>query len=388
MNDRLYLHYKGFRRIENLDEYTGVKVLWLEGNGIYKIENLENQTALKCLFLHENSIEKIEGLDNQPELDNLNLSKNYIRKVENIAHLKKLSTLNLSNNVLVSLDDVRELVRCTSLQALDLQHNQLNDPQIVELLAQLPDLRVLHLIGNPVVKLIKNYRRITVAKCKLLKYLDDRPVFDEERRRTDAWMVGFELGGLAAASEAEQNELRIIRQEKEAADERNFRGMEQILLEGRKIRQQQKELKRLELEGVSNLENVSNGNTNDGSTVSTFEKKKYEDDSSDDDSNIDANEEEDEGVGITEVKSNKNKNDIFDFEGASVSGPIAPKSSKASPQSSSDSPKIKVGGSSKNSGDTRQGSSKFMDLLSESMPSSTLIPPPNDTFESDMNSLD
>ena len=26
-NDKLYLHYKGYRRIENLDEYTALKVI-------------------------------------------------------------------------------------------------------------------------------------------------------------------------------------------------------------------------------------------------------------------------------------------------------------------------------------------------------------------------
>lgn len=35
LNDKLYLHYKGFARIENLEEYTGVKVIYLEGNGMY-----------------------------------------------------------------------------------------------------------------------------------------------------------------------------------------------------------------------------------------------------------------------------------------------------------------------------------------------------------------
>jgi dynein assembly factor 1 len=40
LNDCLYLHYKGFDRIENLEEFTGLKVIYLEGNGLGKIEGL------------------------------------------------------------------------------------------------------------------------------------------------------------------------------------------------------------------------------------------------------------------------------------------------------------------------------------------------------------
>jgi len=47
LNDVLYLHYKGFSQITNLQDYTGtlwvnlgLKVLYLEGNSIKKIEGL------------------------------------------------------------------------------------------------------------------------------------------------------------------------------------------------------------------------------------------------------------------------------------------------------------------------------------------------------------
>jgi len=40
LNDILYLHYKGFEKIDNLEEFTGLKVIYLEGNAIKKIENL------------------------------------------------------------------------------------------------------------------------------------------------------------------------------------------------------------------------------------------------------------------------------------------------------------------------------------------------------------
>ena len=34
LNDILYLHYKGFCKIENMEEFTGLKCIYIEGNGI------------------------------------------------------------------------------------------------------------------------------------------------------------------------------------------------------------------------------------------------------------------------------------------------------------------------------------------------------------------
>lgn len=71
INEKLYLHYKGYARIENLDEYTGVRAIWLEGNGFSRLEGLDKLAELRCVYAHQNCIPRIEGLASCAKLTTL-----------------------------------------------------------------------------------------------------------------------------------------------------------------------------------------------------------------------------------------------------------------------------------------------------------------------------
>ncbi|KAL3159703.1 Leucine-rich repeat-containing protein oda7 [Trebouxia sp. C0009 RCD-2024] len=224
LNDKLYLHFKGFQSIAHLEPYTGLKALFLEGNAFESLEGLPPLSELKCLYVQQNILDSLTGLEVLPALDTLNISNNRLCNLENISSATSLQTLVCTYNKLKTGESIAELRHCSSLQTLDLQHNELDDPDVLDLFKELPDLRCLYLSGNPLVSKIKNYRKTVVASLSKLTYLDDRPIFEVERRCAEAWVKG----GL----EAERAERVKCKQEDMERERRNFEAMQVIRREG------------------------------------------------------------------------------------------------------------------------------------------------------------
>jgi dynein assembly factor 1 len=217
LNDKLYIHYKGWRELQNLEGWTGLKTLYGECNAFSYIQGLQTCTQLRSLFLQENCIKQISGLENLTQLWSLNLSSNFIERIEGLSACKNLNTLIIAKNKIGfgGLADIEQLVE-SSVCSLDLQDNRLEDPDILpEVFSRMADLRVLYLKGNPAAKKIVNYRKSLTVYCKELRYIDDRPVFEDDRRCAEA----FNRGGI----EEERAEKRRIKEEKNEAHLRNMR---------------------------------------------------------------------------------------------------------------------------------------------------------------------
>eukprot|EP00605_Chrysophyceae_sp_TOSAG23-4_P001116 GSChrysophyteH1.ASY1.ANO1.1222.1 assembled CDS len=215
LNDKLYLHFKGFRRIENLEEYTSVKTLFLESNGIQRIENLDCLCELRSLYLQQNIIEQIENLESLCELRTLNLSQNRLTRVDNLGGLVNLETLNLSKNALSDIDGLRDLLNCERVNNLDVSGNNIEDEAFIdEILVHMPRLSCLYLKGNPIVRNIRHYRKTLIVKLPRLSYLDDRPVFELERLAAEAWAHGGRDAEIAARRAYKEAEVQRARDER------------------------------------------------------------------------------------------------------------------------------------------------------------------------------
>ena len=252
LNEILYLHYKSFKRIQNLETFTNLKVLYLEGNAISKIEGLESLVNLTSLYLHENCIDKIEGLDTLSHLANLNLSDNLIKKIENLKGLTSLSNLLLKRNRIgiKGLEDLYGLLELgKEFAVLDISDNLIDDPKILdEILTKFIDLRVIYLKGNDVVRKIPNYRKTLISKIDTLKYIDDKPIFEDEKR----FALAFAKGGY----EEERKERAKYREEIRIKEEKRIRDFCKMMnkykdgeldFEQKKETEEEREKKKLEL---------------------------------------------------------------------------------------------------------------------------------------------
>ena len=101
----------------------------------------------------------------------------------------------------------------------------------------MPNLRVLYLQNNPVIKNIPNYRKTLISKIPTLTYLDDRPVFKDDRRNAEA----FARGGL----EAEREERAKIKAEEKERHDKNHNAFKEMMKKAREEKRKAEEAARI-----------------------------------------------------------------------------------------------------------------------------------------------
>jgi dynein assembly factor 1 len=222
LNDSLVLHYKGFRKIENLEPYVNAKTIWLECNGISCIEGLSHLSGLLLLYLQSNCITHISNLHALTSLQYLNLAHNSIQKVEGLEELRSLETINLSANKITDVAGLEGLLERQSLRSVDISQNYIEDGDAYLNFwdKAIPDVQCLYLHHNPCSRALKDYRRRLVSSLKQLRWIDDRPVSELERVGSEAWADG----GKDAEVEAKRN---FVLQEKEAK-EKSFKTFQRM----------------------------------------------------------------------------------------------------------------------------------------------------------------
>ena len=198
-----------------MEHFPHLKCLYFEGNAVVSLDGLQLNRELVSLYMHENCIRKMEHLSTLRNLKIFNLAHNWIERIEGLEGLQ-LDTLYLARNRIGwnGIEDLKGLLECPSLTCIDLQKNNIEDAAVLpEIFEKMPELRVLYLLDNKFAKGIKNYRKTMTIKLPKLSYLDDRPVFAEDRRHAEA----FARGGI----EEERKERETIKQENNARDEKN-----------------------------------------------------------------------------------------------------------------------------------------------------------------------
>ncbi|NWZ84248.1 LRGUK protein, partial [Poecile atricapillus] len=132
-------------KMQDLSAYHSLTKLLLDFNEIEEIRGLEKCHSLSQLGLSHNRLTTIQGLENLP-IRILNLSFNQIEKVNGLKTLKALQRVDLSKNKIYRLQGLEEH---NLLEVINLEDNQVAELSELKWIEDLPLLRVLNLLKNP-----------------------------------------------------------------------------------------------------------------------------------------------------------------------------------------------------------------------------------------------
>ncbi|NXH09537.1 LRGUK protein, partial [Bucco capensis] len=168
--------YNQIPQMQDLSAYQSLTKLLLDFNKIEEIRGLEQCHSLAHLSLSHNRLTAITGLENLP-IRILNLSSNQIEKITGLESLKTLQKLDLSSNKITSLDGLEDH---DLLEMINLEDNQITELRELQCLEDLPLLRVLNLLQNPLQEQTDYWLSVIFLLLRLTE-LDLRKISVEEK---------------------------------------------------------------------------------------------------------------------------------------------------------------------------------------------------------------
>ncbi|KAM6151991.1 leucine-rich repeat and guanylate kinase domain-containing protein [Erethizon dorsatum] len=160
----------------DLSAYHALTTLILDNNEIEEIGGLDLCCSLIHLSLANNKITTIDGLNTLP-IKILCLSNNRIEKVTGLEDLKALQNLDLSHNQIRSLQGLEDH---NLLEVINLEDNQIAALDEIEYIENLPILRILNLLSNPIQEK-SEYWLFVIFMLLRLTELDKKKIKVEEK---------------------------------------------------------------------------------------------------------------------------------------------------------------------------------------------------------------
>ncbi|XP_033049227.1 leucine-rich repeat and guanylate kinase domain-containing protein isoform X3 [Trachypithecus francoisi] len=160
----------------DLSAYHALTKLILDGNEIEEISGLEMCNNLIHLSLANNKIMTINGLNKLP-IKILCLNNNQIETITGLEDLKALQNLDLSHNQISSLQG---LENHDLLEVINLEDNKIAELREIEYIKNVPILRVLNLLKNPIQEK-SEYWFFVIFMLLQLTELDQKKIKVEEK---------------------------------------------------------------------------------------------------------------------------------------------------------------------------------------------------------------
>ncbi|XP_057589022.1 leucine-rich repeat and guanylate kinase domain-containing protein isoform X2 [Hippopotamus amphibius kiboko] len=168
--------YNQISEMCDLSAYESLTKLILDSNEIGEVNGLELCSSLTHLSLAKNKITTINGLGMLP-IKVLCLSNNQIEKITGLDDLRVLQILDLSHNQISSLQGLESH---DFLEVINLEDNKIAELGEIEYIENLPLLRVLNLLRNPI-REKSDYWSFVIFMLLRLTELDQKKIKVEEK---------------------------------------------------------------------------------------------------------------------------------------------------------------------------------------------------------------